>query len=1046
MTTGTRTSSPNNTAFSSKNKRALRGVPMARLFGIFIILAMTAQGVFVGLLAANGIYSAFENQIARLLDARSKATATLLVRYVDNHLSVMEDMATNPMLAAILRRDVSPHNNTAAFLDRVELFGKKPRFVLFDADNSLLYDTANASGCLLQPETFALLRQSTKATVKVVSGCAGNTLSKPFLRFAVAIRSGSAALGPAGFLVADVPIDSIDVLKEIEEANSGETISLLQDGNVLYSSQQGGDATSARMEIPELGVTLVLRMNLEDVNMERQTVFLRTAAIVFGMVVLFGVIGIFVGRRFFVTPLTHLQRRAAELRSGEMPPVTALTTDRLVAEEILRLDNDLQDTMLSLMTKQAELEQRSAQLQEANLALRESQHLLDATGKTAKVGGWRLDTDTEQLTWTDETFRIHGLSPGENVSVATALSFYTDESHPIIENALKRLRELEESFDLELALVTSRGRHIWVRTIGAVMRQDDAPKRTSHHVIGGTFQDVTQRKIAEDAQREGEERFRRLAENAPDIIFRMRLPERRYEYVSPAVKYIVGLAPEAFYTATDLHYDIIHPDYLDFFNDQWRRLPTGDIDPVWEYKIIDANGRERWLNQRNVLLRDSSGKAVALEAVVTDLTERRMAEEARRESEEFNKRIIESSPDCIKILDKNGNIEFLSKGGAKLLKLDSPDQLIGKNYPEMWQGQARENVENAMRLARETQGTTGFEALFPDFEGTPRWWKISITPLLDTAGNMQRYMVVSRDITQLKQAEQEQREAKEDAIAANRAKSEFLTNMSHELRTPMNGILGLVELLLDSGVDAEQRDSLETIHSSARGLTRLIDDILDLARIESGRMDLQAEAFRLETILQSIVDILEPQAREKGIAIHWKIQPNMPASLFYGDVKRLRQVLLNLAGNAVKFTEKGTVEISVGCEGGCALPPQNGTKITQMMRFHIRDTGIGISPADQKRISNLLCRAMAPYPDATQEPVSASPWQTGWYSSWGANLVYKANPKTGATSALQHNSRSRENYPKTPSPHWSSLLKSGNVRCTCSSWTITNSIAWWPNA
>jgi signal transduction histidine kinase/ActR/RegA family two-component response regulator len=219
--------------------------------------------------------------------------------------------------------------------------------------------------------------------------------------------------------------------------------------------------------------------------------------------------------------------------------------------------------------------------------------------------------------------------------------------------------------------------------------------------------------------------------------------------------------------------------------------------------------------------------------------------------------------------------------------------------------------------------------------------------LTELADNMAYGIKMLRIRAARDEAEADLRRAKEAAEAATRAKSQFLANMSHELRTPMTGVLGMLDLALDGPLDEEQRDFLNTAHASAESLLRIINDILDLTRVERGKLALEDKPFSLRECVAGAVDILIPEAQRKGLALIRNVVEDVPETVL-GDQVRLRQVLTNLCGNAVKFTEQGKVEIRV--TAGDAVP-DGRREIT----FTVTDTGIGIP--DDKR--NLLFKSFS---------------------------------------------------------------------------------------
>src|SRR5207247_7942588 len=204
-------------------------------------------------------------------------------------------------------------------------------------------------------------------------------------------------------------------------------------------------------------------------------------------------------------------------------------------------------------------------------------------------------------------------------------------------------------------------------------------------------------------------------------------------------------------------------------------------------------------------------------------------------------------------------------------------------------------------------------------DGSPVWGELFISLQRDAAGEPAYAIAVIQDISERKRLDEELSQAKEAAEAANRAKDEFLANVSHEIRTPMNAILGMTELVLDTPLDEGQRQGLKTVKSAADSLLGLINDLLDFSKIEAGKLELVVADFSLRGAVGDTLRALAVRAHKKGLELIYQVQPDVPDALI-GDAGRLRQVLLNLAGNAVKFTDEGEVVVRVEIHGDGPLP------------------------------------------------------------------------------------------------------------------------------
>jgi PAS domain S-box-containing protein len=348
-----------------------------------------------------------------------------------------------------------------------------------------------------------------------------------------------------------------------------------------------------------------------------------------------------------------------------------------------------------------------------------------------------------------------------------------------------------------------------------------------------------------------------------------------------------------------------------------------------EYRIRRSGGDYVWISDRGVLTYDVTGTAVAMDGVMLDVTQRRVSDERFRV-------IFESSTEPHLLVDETGIIDCNRATVEMLGYADRSDlvrQPLSKICPESRPGDSSP-FEHALDLARhgggraercETVKRHANGAIIP----------IEMTSTAVTLGGRRVLLLVLHDLREIKRAEAELIAAKESAEAANRAKSEFLAVMSHEIRTPLNGILGFSNLLQHTRLDATQQEYLRTIVSCGDALLTIIDDILDFSRMESGKLELDAHAFDLRECVETVLDVHATRAFAKRLELVSEFEPGTPAAVI-GDSGRLRQILSNLVGNAVKFTQSGEIVVRTRL----VSEEQNGL----VLEFQVRDTGIGIEP------------------------------------------------------------------------------------------------------
>ena len=481
---------------------------------------------------------------------------------------------------------------------------------------------------------------------------------------------------------------------------------------------------------------------------------------------------------------------------------------------------------------------------------------------------------------------------------------------------------------------------------------DLSPTGVPHFIC--IIRDISDRKRIERDMRESQLRFRDFAESSSDWFWETG-PDLRFTRFSGNFTEFTRILPDHYVgrTRDEMIADDSDPEARrQNLEDLAARRPFRNF--VYRTKALGGEtGRVLRVNGKPVFT--EAGEFLGYRGTASDITEEIDAEERLKATQaeierlaQRNASILESVDDGILGIDLNGNATFVNRAAARLLGYD-PAELVGAEILPLMASDM-ESARTLYRvLLRLEDSVRDDAASFRRRDGTILPVEYIASPVMEQ-GHQVGVVLGFRDITQRRMVERQMREAKDAAEAGNRAKSEFLATMSHEIRTPMNGVIGMTGLLLDTKLDDEQRHFAETIRDSGESLLTVINDILDFSKMEAGKLDLDYTEFELVPLVESVVDILAPRAHAKGIEIASLIDPRL-RMLVRSDPGRLRQVLMNLGGNAVKFTEAGGVSIEVRIAEG------SGTHV--MVRFEVRDTGIGIAKDAQDRLFTMFSQVDA---------------------------------------------------------------------------------------
>ncbi|HEY9700206.1 MAG TPA: PAS domain S-box protein [Trichocoleus sp.] len=485
-------------------------------------------------------------------------------------------------------------------------------------------------------------------------------------------------------------------------------------------------------------------------------------------------------------------------------------------------------------------------------------------------------------------------------------------------------------------------------------------------------QDITARKQAEVVLREREERFRSLLTNISGAVYRCSNDDQwTMEFISEAIEEITGYQAEDFIQNKTLSFiDIIPPADTAMVNQEVLQALQERRPYVLEYQIRHADSNIRWVYEKGQAIRDEQGQVVCLDGVIFDITDRKRTEERLRLLES----VVVNTNDSVVIAEATAteprqlrivyvNQAFMTMTGYSLEEaIDrSPVFLLGENSDLEVVGQL------AQALASQAAVQTELIAYRKD--GSEFWLELEMVPIANEEGAITHWISVQRDTSDRKQVEATLRKNKEVAEEANRAKSQFLANMSHELRTPLNAIIGYSEMLQEDSADLGYTDlvpDLERIRGAGKHLLALINDILDISKIEAGKMELYLETFDIRQLIAEVESTIQPVVETNHNRLEIYCAPNL--GMMHADLTKVRQALFNLLSNAAKFTEHGTITLTVSREAveEAEMQRQGNQEIgfshslsRSTILFQVTDSGIGMTLDQMQRVFQAFTQADA---------------------------------------------------------------------------------------
>ena len=436
--------------------------------------------------------------------------------------------------------------------------------------------------------------------------------------------------------------------------------------------------------------------------------------------------------------------------------------------------------------------------------------------------------------------------------------------------------------------------------------------------------------------------FKALFDNLPDAVYVKDIKHRKILANPIDLQYMGNITEEEIIGKTDA--EIYNTDVAESSNaDEKEIYKTGVAIINKENFFIDNLGNKHWMLNSKVPFRNNHNQIIGLVGISREITERKK-EETRLKLLES---VILNTTDAVVITEIQQNelirnkIIFVNNSYCKMTGY-TPAEVLGKS-PGILQGEHTDKeVLKKVRASMDAFESFEYEVINYKKSGEEFWSSISLSPISDSKGVFTHWIAIKRDTTEKKLMEQKYIRAKENAESANRAKSEFLANMSHEIRTPLNSVIGFSDLLKKTHLDGTQKLYNNAVFQSANSLLDIITEILDFSKIEAGKLEIDITKTDIHDLAYSITNMVSFQAHEKNLEVLLNVNNEIPRFI-WADSLRLRQVLINLMSNAIKFTKKGEIELKITTE-------KILTDHKILFRFSVRDTGIGILPENQKKI------------------------------------------------------------------------------------------------
>ena len=547
------------------------------------------------------------------------------------------------------------------------------------------------------------------------------------------------------------------------------------------------------------------------------------------------------------------------------------------------------------------------------------------------------------LTWNRGAETLFGYTAAE--AIGNRISMLTTPEEPHLSRFTAEILQAKAIPHYEDWGLRKDGQRIHI-SVAMCPIHDSAGKVTA---VSAILRNVTKRKEAEEALRESEERFRVMADSCPAPMW-VSDAEGQVQFINLAYREFFGIAKD--WLGIFKREVLAHPDDAAAYFTTFRRAVAERSAFRAEARVRRADGAWRWVTSYAEPRRSASGAFLGHGGITLDITDRKQTEQAVRDSHEFAQATIDALSSHVCVMSEKGTIIAVNhawKANSRVNRNNCSDEALREPAAHVPCSEGMTcRAQCAEMSGPGAEGGAEFAAgLQSVLDGKRRTFALEYTchsPGAEQSfigrvtrfqsGRLPRILIEHINITDLKLAQEISTKARQAAEEANQAKSRFLATMSHEIRTPMNAILGMADVLWESELDGEQRQCVEVFRRAGSNLLTLINDILDLSKVETGQLELEQMAFNLEEVTDQVIELIGVKTRSKGIVLSCHLSPEVPTCLM-GDPMRLRQVLTNLLGNAAKFTDSGEIVFRI---------QNHASGKAGEIEFAVSDTGIGIPP------------------------------------------------------------------------------------------------------